>query len=161
MKKPYARFVLAAIFTGLTIGTSLSFGSGDLRPVRLLGAFFALLALIFFVTPPFILRKHGEIKTGESFLDTQAVVDVGLFSIVRHPQYLGYIFLLITFMLLSQRWLPTGFGVLGGLFFYLHILQEEEYCLARFGNEYQSYMQRVPRLNLFIGFYRWLRREDK
>ena len=158
--KPYVRFIIAAIFTGLTIGSNLAFDSGDVRSLRFLGVFFALLALTFFAAPPFILRKHGEIKTGESFLDTQVVVDAGLFGIVRHPQYLGYIFLLITFMLLAQHWLTSLFGVLAIIFFYLHILQEEKYCLTKFGTAYQTYMQRVPRLNLVLGIYRTLRRKE-
>lgn len=158
MTKPYTHFIIAAIFTGLTIGSSLALESGDLRPLRLMGVFFALLALVFFSLPPFTLRKYGQIKSGESFLDTQVVVEKGLFSIVRHPQYLGYIFLLITFMLLAQHWLTTLCGLLGTLFFYLHVKQEEIYCLTRFGADYQAYMQRVPRLNIFSGLFRWRRR---
>lgn len=158
MTKPYTHFVIAAIFTGLTIGSSLALESGGLRPLRLLGIFFALFALVFFSTPPFTLRKYGEIKRGESFLDTQVVVEKGLLGIVRHPQYLGYIFLLITFMLLAQRQRTTLFGLLGTLFFYLHTKQEEVYCLTRFGADYQAYMRRVPRLNIFSGLVRWRRR---
>ena len=158
MKKPYGRFIIAAIFTGLTIGFGLQLGSGDLRSLRLLGAFFALLALIFFMSPPFILRKYGQVRDGETFLDTHVVVDVSLFSIVRHPQYLGYIFLILTFMLLTQHWLTTLFGLAALLFFYLHILQEEDYCLAHLGDDYQDYMQRVPRLNLIAGILRLIRK---
>jgi protein-S-isoprenylcysteine O-methyltransferase Ste14 len=157
--KPYRHYLIAACFTGTLIGTTLLLGSGDSRPLRMLGAFFALLALVFFIAPPFILQKHGEIKEGESFLDTQIVVDTGLFAIVRHPQYLGYIFLVITFMLLSQHWLTGIFGLGAVIFFYLHILQEEKYCLARFGGNYQEYMQRVPRLNFVAGIFRLLKRK--
>ena len=156
MTKPYGRFFIAAIVTGALIGTTLLLGSGDSRPLRMLGAFFALLALGFFIPPFFILRKYGEIKEGETFLDTQVVVKAGIYQIVRHPQYLGYIFLTFTFMLLSQHWLTTLFGVGAALFFYLHILQEEEYCLARFGNDYREYMQLVPRLNVVSGVFRLL-----
>jgi len=155
-KKPYGYFFVAAIFTGLLIGTTLLFGSRDSRSFRMLGAFFALLVLGFFIPPFLILRKHGKIKENETFLDTQVVVDVGLYQLVRHPQYLGYIFLVLTFMLLSQTWLTTIFGLAAILFFYLHILQEEKYCLARFDEEYQQYKQRVPRLNLLLGIMRWL-----
>lgn len=159
MKKPYSRFLIAAIFTGLLIGSSLLLGSGDYRPLRLLGAFFALLAIALFIPPFLLLRKYGQVKEGETFLDTQAAVDTGLYSIVRHPQYLGYIFLVLAFMLLTQHWLTTVFGTGALLFFYLHILQEEEYCLARFGDEYRDYKQRVPRLNVITGIFRLLKRK--
>lgn len=90
MKKPYKDFLVAAVFTGLLIGSSLLLPSGSYHPLRLMGAFFALLALVLFTPPFLLLRKHGQIKEGETFLDTQVVVDAGLYSIVRHPQYLGY-----------------------------------------------------------------------
>ncbi len=159
MTKPYRRFFVAAIFTGALIGTTLLLGSGDSRPLRLLGAFFALLAVALFIPPFLLLRKHGEIKEGETFLDTQVVVEAGLYGFIRHPQYLGYIFLVFTFMLLSQRWLTTLFGIGAVFFFYQHILQEEDYCLVMFEGEYRDYMQRVPRLNVIAGIIRLLKRK--
>ena len=161
MKKPYGRFLVAAILTGLLIGSSLLLPSGELRLLRLWGVFFALLAIAFFTTPFFLLRKHGQIREGKTFLDTQVVVDAGLYSIVRHPQYLGYIFLVISFMLRAQYWLTTFFGTGALLFFYLHILQEEAYCLAKFGDQYRAYMQRVPRLNMIVGTAHWLNERRK
>ncbi len=159
MKKPFGYFLVAAIFTGLFIGTSLLLPDGNSRPWRLVGAFFALLAIALFTPPFLLLRKHGEIKEGETFLDTQVVVDAGLYSIVRHPQYLGYILLVLSFMLRAQDWLTTLFGAGALIFFYLHILQEEAYCLARFGDEYRAYMQRVPRLNVIAGIIRFSKRK--
>lgn len=160
MKKPYSRFFIASIFTGLLIGVSLLLPNGKLNFLRIFGAFFALLSLGFFISPPFTLRKYGKIREGESFLDTQVVVDQGLFGIVRHPQYLGYLFLVVSFMLRTQDWLTTFFGTGALVFFYLHILQEEAYCLAKFGGDYQEFMQRVPRLNVLAGIFRYLKRKN-
>jgi protein-S-isoprenylcysteine O-methyltransferase Ste14 len=38
--------------------------------------------------------------------------------------------------------------------------EAEEYLVAKFGDDYRRYMQRVPRVNLPLGIIRLLRRRD-
>ena len=91
-------------------------------------------------------------------MQTDAVVDQGLYAITRHPQYLGYIFLACGFALLSQHWAAFLLAAAGSTFFYLQAVREERSCFARFGEPYEQYLWRVPRFNIVLGIVRLLQR---
>jgi protein-S-isoprenylcysteine O-methyltransferase Ste14 len=90
-------------------------------------------------------------------MQTQAVVDRGLYAITRHPQYLGYMLLVAGFALLLQHWLSTILALMSIVFFYRQAMHEERYCLAKFGVWYEQYIMRVPRFNLVAGIVRLVR----
>ncbi len=116
-----------------------------------------LVALFLAFAPMVTFRRHGRVEPGKSYMEATRVVAQGPFRLVRHPQYLGYIFLNLTFMAASQHWLPMVLGGGAILFFYIHAAQEEKGLLERFGQEYRSYMERVPRFNFVSGTVRVLR----
>ena len=91
-------------------------------------------------------------------MDTTRVVDSGLYSIVRHPQYLGYILFMATFSLLAQRMLVTCLAILAVALMYLSAAAEEGECSERLGEPYREYLRRVPRFNILAGVFRRLRR---
>ena len=85
----------------------------------------------------------GHIQTTED----HRLVTVGIYRIIRHPAYLGYLSLLIGF--------PLCFGSIGGLVCsvgagiptLVYRMQIEERALRRwFGEEYERYMDRTCRL---------------
>ena len=146
-----------------TVGTMLVpqfLARGDSPYLRGAGVFLLALAAVFIFAPFFLLRKHGWIEDGETYMQTRTVVDQGLYAITRHPQYLGYIFLGCGFAALSQHWLPVLLAVVGAAFFYLQAVEEERYCLAQLGEPYQQYLLRVPRFNLVLGIVRLLQRSN-
>ena len=100
--------------------------------------------------------KHGRIGDGKTYMQTRAVVDQGLYSITRHPQYLGYIFLACGFALLSQHWVVALLAAVGVMFFHNQAVREERYCLAHLGEPYEQYLRRVPRFNFILGIVRLL-----
>ena len=53
------------------------------EPAWALGA--VLLAL-----PILGLRLKGRVAEGESYVETRALVETGIYAVVRHPQYLGW-----------------------------------------------------------------------
>ena len=124
---------------------------GDNPYLRGTGVFVLLLAGVFIFMPFYLLSKHGSVKEGQSYIRSRIVVDKGLYAITRHPQYLGYIFLGCGFALLSQHWVAALFAVIGVTFFYLQAVREEEYCLVKFGEPYEQYLQQVPRFNIILG----------
>ena len=72
------------------------------------------------------------------------LVTDGIYGIIRHPQYLGFI-LITTGMLIHWPTLPTVamFPILVGV--YLHLAKREEETLMRqFGTEYLRYKQATP-----------------
>ena len=85
-----------------------------------------------------------------------------MYAIVRHPQYLGYILLVLGFICLFQNLVIGALGALAIALFYGQAVREERYCIQRFGQEYEDYVQRVPRLNFILGIIRVLalRRES-
>ena len=106
-------------------------------------------------------RKKGGAPKGESIVHTKVLVDSGIYSVVRHPQYLGFILFVLALVLMSQHWLSVISGMLGSALFYKDILREEQMSVMKFGDDYKRYMEIVPRMNLLVGIIRLLRRGRK
>jgi len=88
-------------------------------------------------------------------MQTTIIVDRGLYAVVRHPQYLGYMCLNLTFMLISLQWLIILVGSSAILLIYLYALQEEKRLLKKFGGgAYHEYKDRVPQFNIISGLVR-------
>jgi protein-S-isoprenylcysteine O-methyltransferase Ste14 len=133
---------------------------GDNRYLRGTGVFVLILAGVFAFAPFHALRKHGRTQHGKTYMETDAVVDQGLYSITRHPQYLGYMLLACGFALLSQHWVALLLAVVGVTLFYHQAVKEEKYCLDRLGEPYEQYLRRIPRFNVILGIVRLLRRSQ-
>jgi len=84
---------------------------------------------------------HVEIQRNQKLITE----DVYLF--IRHPMYAGYLLLGIGQMMMLANWIAgPAFLVLFGLLYLQRVGREEEMMLAKFGQEYQYYMQRTGRL---------------
>ena len=92
-----------------------------------------LIAGPFIFAPFYLLKKHGGAKTETAYMESRQVVDQGLYAVMRHPQYLGYILLAGGFALLSQHWAALLLAVVGIACFYVQAMLEEQCCLAQFG----------------------------
>ena len=106
-------------------------------------------------------RNRGQAPEGESIVHTMVLVDSGIYAIIRHPQYLGFILIVLSLVLISQHWIGAISGLLGTGLFYRDILREEQMSIARFGDVYREYMDKVPRMNLLRGAIRLLNRKGK
>ncbi|MBM4029289.1 MAG: hypothetical protein FJ280_28415, partial [Planctomycetes bacterium] len=79
---------------------------------------------IFGWLPIFTFKKMGGVSKGQSYIHTTALVDRGIYAIVRHPQYLAGILMGMALPFISQHWLVAvpggvvvyGAGPLGSLF---------------------------------------------
>jgi len=117
--------------------------------IRWLGLLIMLLSLVLRF---WSMRVLGEYYTRTlRVTDTQAIVSQGPYQVIRHPGYLGTIFVWIGFALAIGNWISTIilaillFGVYG-----YRIRSEEAMLIDRFGNEYQEYRKRTWRLVPFI-----------
>lgn len=72
---------------------------------------YVLSGLVFGLLPVIEFRKKGEVKNGKSYLHTTRVVKTGIYSIVRHPQYVTFVLWAIAGMLLFQHWIVVFLGV--------------------------------------------------
>ena len=119
------------------------------------------LALLLIIPPFIVLKRHGNVRPGGSYMDTTTTVDRGPYAIIRHPQYLGYMLLIAGFALLTQHWLLALPAVLTWVGFAWQAIQEEHDCRERLGRPYADFCQRVPRFNLILGLLRWLRQQRR
>jgi protein-S-isoprenylcysteine O-methyltransferase Ste14 len=157
---PKAFAWVASLTSLILILVSLAVEHGDNPALRLLGVGMLLL-VAFLIFPPFwVLAQRGRQAKGKSYLQTTTVVDQGPYAVIRHPQYLGYILLGVGFALLSQHRVVILLAWIAATCFYLQAIEEERYCLTRLGQDYQDYLQRVPRFNLVLGIVRLLRRNE-
>ena len=74
------------------------------------------------------------------------VITTGVFSIVRHPIYLGSILLYLGFILLSLSLLSVLIWFIVIIFYYMISRHEEKLLTQRFGLAYEEYKKKVPML---------------
>ena len=122
------------------------------------GLFIWALSILFGVLPIYTFRKRGGVAKGQSYMKTTRLVDTGVYSIVRHPQYLAGLLLIIALMLTTQHWLSIVAGAIAFVTFYYDTLRADKHLIEKFGDEYKAYMRRVPRLNFLLGIARRMRR---
>ena len=93
---------------------------------------------------------------------TTIIVDSGTYGIVRHLQIVGSILLMFASILISQHWAAIIIGIPISAYVYASWLpKEEKGLIVKFGDNYKSYMQKVPRMNFLLGIVRLLRRRKK
>ena len=107
-------------------------------------------------------REKGGVPEGKHLVYTTVLVDSGIYAVVRHPQYLGFVLLVLALVLMSQHWLSVISGVIGSVLFYVDATRgEEQENTKKFGDDYRRYMEEVPRMNLVVGIIKLLRRRKR
>lgn len=124
---------------------------------RLAGVTLLALALPLFTLPFVHLGRYGGRRAGGSYMDTTRVADKGVYGVVRHPQYLGYILLTWGFALLTPHGATLGLALLGTAGYAAQARVEEAALGALHGDAYRLYAARVPRFNLVAGVWRRFR----
>ncbi len=112
---------------------------------------------IFGMLPIFEFRRKGGVTQGKSYIYTTRLVDTGIYSIVRHPQFITFILWAIAGMLLFQHWSVILLGIPVIPFTYIDLVRADNRLLKKFGDEYKQYMQRVPRANFVLGVIKHLK----
>lgn len=116
-----------------------------------------VVGLVLIVLAMATLRRKGRSGKGESFTQTTAIVDSGVYAIVRHPLYLGWLLVYVAVMLFSQHWLVVLMGMLAIACMHLICRDEDQHLIEKSGDGYREYMQAVPALNVLVGVIRRLR----
>ena len=115
--------------------------------VFILSGFFGMLPVIVFT-------RKGGVEKGKSYMYTTKIVDTGIYSVVRHPQYSAFILWAIGAMLLFQNWIVIILGLPVILLTYFDMMREDKRLIQKFGKPYQEYMKKVPRANFLLGIFR-------
>jgi protein-S-isoprenylcysteine O-methyltransferase Ste14 len=151
-------WVTVALFAAFAIADWL-LPDGDNVFLGAVGVLLLATSVVFMFVPFSQLAKYGEAES--NYMDTKAVADRGLYAIVRHPQYLGYVLLFLGFSLLSNHWVTYLIAAVGIAVLYTQTVAEEKDCQTRFGSAYRDYMARVPRLNFILGLWRFLKKRPE
>ena len=69
----------------------------------------------------------------------------GIYSIVRHPLYLGNYFMWLgMFLLIPIIWLQIVFSLIYWIYYERIMIAEEEYLRDKFGSDYTNWASRTP-----------------
>lgn len=134
------------------------FDYGKILSLKIIGGGLLIISTIFGWFPIYTLRTKGGVPKGESFVKTTKLVDTGIYSIVRHPQFLAGILWSLAFILISQHLLVLVLGIPVMIIFYLGGLDGDKSSVEKFGKKYEDYMKRIPRFNFILGIIRKLRK---
>jgi len=151
-------FAAAAVLTVSGWALLWIVGSPIWIPLVYVGWVFLLGAMALIALPLILLPRKGQAPRGGGVTRTTAVVTTGIYAVIRHPLYLGWMLAYVALVLFAQHWLVALVAVAGIASVYLICAQEDRRLLARFGEEYARYKESVPRVNLVSGIVRLLRR---
>jgi len=133
----------------------------DIKALEIIGWVFWGLSIIFGVLPIFYFRKKGEVPKKSSYVKTTKLVDTGIYSIVRHPQFLAGIFWSLALVFISQQWVIDILFVPVVVTTYLDTLRADKVLIEKFGDEYRDYKNKVPGLNVLWGVIKLTLRKAK
>ena len=119
-------------------------------------ALYFLSGIVFGMLPVIELRKKGKVKRGQSYIHTTQLVESGVYSIVRHPQYVTFILWAIAGMLLFQHWIVILLGIPVIPLTYVDLIKADKDAIKKFGENYKVYIKKVPRANFVLGIIRQL-----
>jgi len=108
-----------------------------------IGALFVVLSIV-------TLRRKGISK----------IIDSGVYSIVRHPMYVGGMVMFFSHIFFGQNLIVVISTIIAIVCCYLIILSADQRNLEKFGDDYKRYMQKVPRMNFLLGSIRLLRHRN-
>jgi protein-S-isoprenylcysteine O-methyltransferase Ste14 len=119
---------------------------------------YCISGIVFGMLPVMEFRKKGGVTKGRSYIHTTKIVDTGIYSIVRHPQYVTFTLWAVAGMLLFQHWIIVMLGIPIIPLTYVDLIRADKDAVQKFGDDYKAYMKRVPRANFLLGAIRFLRR---
>jgi protein-S-isoprenylcysteine O-methyltransferase Ste14 len=120
-------------------------------------ALYVFSGLVFGCLPVVEFRRKGGVRRGKSYIHTTQLVDTGIYSIVRHPQYVTFMMWAIAGMLLFQHWIVILLGIPIIPLTYIDLIRADKDAVEKFGEHYKAYLKRVPRANFLLGIIRRLR----
>ena len=125
------------------------------------GGLYVVSGLVFGWLPVIEFRRKGGVRKGESYIHTTKLVDTGIYSIVRHPQYVTFMLWAIAGMLLFQHWIIVLLGIPIFPLTYIDLIKADKDAIEKLGTDYKAYMKRVPRANFLLGIIRRYRKSEK
>ena len=104
--------------------------------------------------PIFTFKRRGGVPEKKSYMHTTVLVDSGIYSIVRHPQYFAGVLISLALALITQYWLSAILFIPVAAGFYWDSLRADRVLIEKFGGEYEAYMEKVSGMNPLMAIFR-------
>lgn len=101
-----------------------------------------LAAVILFISG-YLAQQGMRVVFGEERQEP-AVINEGVFNIVRHPVYLGCILFYLGLLILTLSICAAIIWGVVVIFYHYIVRYEETLLLTKFGDDYREYMKRIP-----------------
>jgi protein-S-isoprenylcysteine O-methyltransferase Ste14 len=116
--------------------------------------FIDLTALLFLIAGTVLLilstiQLNKDLIFGLSSSDNHKLQTKGIFSISRHPFYLGFIFILFSSCLFNPHFLNISAFLGAWLIHHFIMIKEEQFLTSQYGREYIQYTEKVKRYLTF------------
>ena len=162
IRHPLLLSSVASVLTVAQIALAFFFNQPGLDALKWVGWICLWTSGVFGMLPIITFRRKGGVAKGESYMKTTVLVDTGIYAIVRHPQG-GTAWLLINLgvMLVAQHWSSVTLGLASMVLAYVDSFNADQSCIEKFGDVYERYMERVPRVNFVAGIIRLVRRRER
>ena len=112
--------------------------------------FINLIALAFLIIGTVLLflstiRLNNDLVFGLSSSEDHKLQTRGVFSVSRHPFYLGFIFILFSSCLFNPHYLNILAFIGAWIIHHFIMIKEEQFLSSQYGEEYRQYAKRVKR----------------
>lgn len=111
-------------------------------PIRLAGLLTGMAAVMFFAAATITMRSSWRVGIPE---EKTALVTGGIYRWSRNPAFVGFDLLYASMCMLFFNIPLLVVSVWAAVMLHLQILQEEDYMLGAFGEDYAAYRQRTAR----------------
>lgn len=113
-----------------------------------------IIALVFLIIGTVILflstfKLNKDLVFGLSSSENHKLQTKGVFSISRHPFYLGFIFILFSSCLFNPHYINILAFIGAWIIHHFIMIKEEQFLSSKYGEEYRQYAKRVKRYIFF------------
>ena len=142
---------LSTVFSlSLVIISLLMYNWAGIEVLLYFGWIFVIVGLILFIYTSIFSRLDEQ-------PDDIVILDRGIYGFIRQPVYFSLVTCIIGITFIGQNPLSPILGIASILLMHLGMLDNEQSNCLKFGEKYQDYVNRVPRINIIAGVTRWLR----
>jgi protein-S-isoprenylcysteine O-methyltransferase Ste14 len=135
------------------VGYFLAFSVGATRIGRIyywdtffvIGAILVVVGLIIRINSILTLKQHFTYTVTK--IENHELIEAGLYKNIRHPGYLGQLFVFIGISTSLSNWLSILFMIIPVLIGFIYRIRvEERFMIEQIGEKYQDYQKRTKRL---------------
>lgn len=139
------QLILFVLFLAIWITDSFIFHWTDFLSDKIAWYYHTFPGMIVLILAGYLAWRGLRIVFGET-REAPHVITKGVFSVVRHPIYLGAILLYLGQILMTLSLASLALWIFIIIFYWYISRHEEKLLTERFGDAYVQYMNRVPML---------------